>query len=154
MKRFLAGGGAAMLLLTGGLLIWQTRASQENDIPAPPPPTATGADLPEAGEDAPAFGSAPPKPPTAAKASREEVRFNRYDRNRDAIITRIEMMSTRTKSFKELDKDANNLLTFEEWAAATGDRFAKADANRNGQLTRIEFATTKPKQVAKPGCRC
>ena len=39
------------------------------------------------------------------------------------------MMSSRTKDFKKLDKDGNNLLSFEEWAAATGERFAKADGN-------------------------
>jgi EF hand len=153
MKRFLAGGGVAIVLLTGGLLFWQSNANKPNDIPAPPPPAALAEGLPEAGDDV-GFGSAPPTPPSATKATREEVRFNRYDRNRDNIISRLELMSSRTKAFKELDKDNNNLLTFEEWATATGERFAKADGDRNGLLTRTEFATTKPKKTAKPGCKC
>lgn len=154
MRRFLAGGVGALLLVTGGLWLWQGQASQDNPIPAPPPPAAISDALPEAAADAPAFGPAPPTPPEAPKASREEVRFNRYDRNRDELVSRVEMMGSRTKAFKALDKDGNNLLTFEEWAAATGDRFAGADANKDKLLTRKEFASTRPKQVTKPGCRC
>jgi hypothetical protein len=154
MRRFLAGGLGALLLVAGGLWLWQTQASQESALPAIAPPPALPDKLPEAGPDAPAFGAAPPVPPEAPKASREEVRFNRYDRNRDELISRLEMMGSRTKAFKSLDKDGNNLLTFEEWAAATGERFAVADANKDKLLTRKEFATTRPKVAAKPGCRC
>jgi hypothetical protein len=63
-------------------------------------------------------------------------------------------MGSRTKAFKQLDRDGNNLLTFEEWAAATGERFAKADGDGNRLLTRKEFASTRPKPAARPGCRC
>lgn len=153
MRRFLAGGAGALLLVTAGLWLWQGQASQENEIPAMPPPAALAEGLPEAKADAPAFGAAPPTPPEAPKASREEVRFNRYDRDRDELISRIEMMGSRTKAFKSLDKDDNNLLSFEEWAAATGERFAGADGNKDKLLTRKEFASTRPKQ-AKAACRC
>lgn len=154
MRRFLAGGLGALLLVTGGLWLWQTQAYEENHIPAMPPPAALPDKLAEASPGAPAFGPAPPTPPEAPKASREEVRFNRYDRNRDELISRLEMMGSRTKAFKSLDKDGNNLLTFEEWAAATGERFAGADGNKDKLLTRKEFATTRPKAAANPGCRC
>lgn len=154
MRRFLAGGIGALLLGAAGLWLWQIEAYQDNAIPVLPPPAALPDTLPEAAADAPVFGPAPPTPPEAPKASREEVRFNRYDRNRDELISRLEMMGSRTKAFKALDTDGNNLLTFEEWAAATGERFAIADANKDRLLTRKEFATTRPKQAAKPGCRC
>ena len=154
MRRFLAGAGGALLLVSAGLWFWQSQAAQENPIPAAPPPPVLTETLPEAAQGAPAFGAAPPTPPEAPKASREQQRFNRYDRNRDEIISRVEMMGSRTKAFKALDKDGNNLLSFEEWAAATSDRFANADANRDKLLTRKEFAATRPKAVAKPGCRC
>lgn len=154
MRRFLAGGVGALMLVAGGLWLWQGQASKDNPIPAPPPPAAISDALPEAAANAPAFGPAPPTPPEAPKASREEVRFNRYDRNRDELVSRVEMLGSRTKAFKALDKDGNNLLTFEEWAAATGERFAGADANKDKLLTRKEFASTRPKQVTKPGCRC
>ena len=64
------------------------------------------------------------------------------------------MMSSRTKAFKKLDRDGNNLLTFEEWAAATSDRFRSADGNRDNLLTRKEFVTTRQKASPAPKCRC
>ena len=154
MQRILIGGVAALFMAGGGLLVWQGMANQPSLIPAPPPPAAISDKLPEAGADSPAFGPPPPTPPEAPKASREEVRFNRYDRNRDELVSRLEMMGSRTKAFKTLDTDGNNLLTFEEWAAATGQRFASADGNKDQLLTRKEFARTRPKTPAKPGCRC
>ncbi len=155
MKKFVAGAAGMMLMLTAGLFVWIGAQGQDNPIPvAPPPPKqAEPESLPEADLDAETIGPAPPTPPKAYKASREEMRFNRYDRNRDEIITRLEMMSSRTDSFRKLDKDGNNLLTFEEWAVATSDRFAGADSNGNGQLTRTEFRTTRPKR-SKPRCKC
>jgi hypothetical protein len=65
------------------------------------------------------------------------------------------MMSTRTRDFRRLDTDGNNLLTFEEWAVATSNRFKAADANGDLWLSRDEFATTKPRDPPKPPrCRC
>ena len=64
------------------------------------------------------------------------------------------MLSSRTAAFRKLDKDGNNLLSFEEWAVATANRFDKADSNGNRELTPEEFATTRPKKKAKPACRC
>ncbi len=148
MKRYVAGAASMMLLMTAGLFLWIGASGQDVVIPdAPPPPEPDILEaLPQADENAPAFGPAPPTPPEAHKASREERRFNRYDRNRDGVITRLEMMSSRTKAFKALDKDGNNLLTFEEWAVATSDRFEKADKDGDGQLTRAEFRTTRSKR--------
>ena len=154
MQRVLIGGLAALLLAGAGFLFWQTAANQESVIPAPPPPVAISDALPQADASATAIGPAPPAPPEAPKASREEVRFNRYDRNRDELVSRLEMMGSRTKAFKALDTDGNNLLTFEEWAAATGQRFASAEGNKDQLLTRKEFAQTRPKMPPKPGCRC
>ena len=135
-SRFLLGGVASALLLTGGVFLWKgySQIAAEDVVPAPPPRLAA---LP------------------AAKAeSREERRFNRYDRDRNERISRVEMMATRSAAFRKLDKNGDNLLSFEEWAAATSDRFAGADADKSGDLTRAEFATTAPKPAAKPKCRC
>ena len=155
MKLFWTGIFVCAALLLGGLMFWQLRAGQDTVLPdAPPPPEPAPEGLPLARSDAPVFGPPPPTPPEAPKISREEVRFNRYDRDRDETISRIEMMSSRTKGFRALDKDGNNLLTFEEWAAGTSDRFRKADGDGNGRLTRTEFATTRPRTAVKPRCRC
>ena len=150
MNRFLLGGLAGLSLLTGGFFLWQgLSATPDPAADALPPPPA---DIPIA--DANAVGAPPPEPPTAKAATREERRFQRYDRNRDGTVTRIEMMSTRTNAFKRLDTDGNNLLSFEEWAVATGERFAGADADRSGGLDAAEFATTAPRREARPRCRC
>jgi hypothetical protein len=152
-SQFLLGGLAAVLALTGGLFLWQglTQSDEEMPLPAPPPPLTA---LPKAGIDAPKFGAPPPALPEAKRASREEMRFNRYDRDRNERVSRIEMLGTRSAAFRKLDKDGNNLLTFEEWAAATSQRFAGADADKSGDLTRAEFATTAPKRAAAPACKC
>lgn len=153
ISRFLIGGVASALLLTGGLFMWKgyTQIAEEEVLPDPPPALAA---IPVAGANAPKRGPAPPALPAAKDASREERRFNRFDRDRNDKISRVELMSSRTAAFRKLDKDGNNLLTFEEWAAATGQRFAGADGDRSGDLTRAEFATTAPKAAVKPKCRC
>ena len=60
------------------------------------------------------------------------------------------MLSTRVDAFRKLDKDGNNLLTFEEWAVDHGQRFAGADADQRRRADAAEFATTAPKRSAKP----
>lgn len=157
MQPFIAGAAGMLLMLAAGLFFWVGAQGQDTTIPdAPPPPepeTLEPGGLPMPASDAPVLGPPPPTPPKAYKASREERRFNRYDRNRDEIITRLELMSSRTKAFKQLDKDGNNLLSFEEWAATTGQKFAGADKDEDGKLTRAEFRTTRPQRSPKK-CKC
>jgi hypothetical protein len=86
-------------------------------LPEPPPALAA---IPVAGANAPKRGPAPPALPAAKEASREERRFNRFDRDRNDRISRVELMSSRTAAFRKLDKDGNNLLTFEEWGRGDG----------------------------------
>lgn len=152
MNRLVLGAVGALLLAGIGLFWWQGRAEVEQGAPPPmPEPVATSDELPEADVS----GLTGPAPPEATELTREQRRFFRYDRNRDLKITRREMLSTRTDAFRKLDKDGNNLLTFEEWAVATVERFEKADANRDQELTQAEFATTAPKPAKKkPTCRC
>ncbi len=159
MKGFLGGAVSALLLMLGGWMLWQGRsaavAEQQNNAglvgdEAPEPLT-----LPEGAQGL--HGKAPPglpQPPHVAAKTREEKRFNRYDKDRDDVITRIELMGSRTKDFKKLDTDGNNLLSFEEWAVKTSEKFATADADRNGRLTRAEFATTATKPKPKAACAC
>ena len=118
--------------------------------PPPSVPTARPTTLPTAD----AGNLRGPAPPVADELTNEQQRFFRYDRNRDLRITRDEMLSSRTEGFRDLDKDGNNLLTFEEWAVSTVARFDGADRNRDGELNQAEFATTAPKPAAKPKCRC
>ena len=152
LNRLLLGGLAALLLVSIGLFWWQGRAQVEEAAPPPEPVEVKNlAELPQAD---PGSMKGPP-PPEATELSREERRFFRYDRNRDRKITRNEMLSTRSDAFRKLDKDGNNLLTFEEWAVSTAERFDKADGNRDQELTPLEFASTRPKtQPQPPRCKC
>ena len=150
MNRVVLGAFAALVLLGIGLFWLQGRAEVERGAPPPVAPAATPEGLPSAD----VAGLEGPAPPEASELSREERRFFRYDRDRDRRISRNEMLSTRTDAFRDLDKDGNNLLTFEEWAVATAQRFDEADADKDGELSQKEFATTAPKPAARATCRC
>lgn len=154
MRQAILGVLAGLVLAGVGMIWWQGRAQIERNAPPPPEPEA-----PEPSpEDLPLVDPGDlqgPAPPEASELTREEKRFFRYDRNRDRIITRTEMLSSRTNAFRKLDVDGNNLLTFEEWAVTTVERFEGADANGDDRLTPAEFATTAPKRAKpKPACKC
>lgn len=156
MNRSLIGALAAIALLTGGFLLWQGVSAAPDPVAdvLPPPPPGPAEPLPVG--DANARGAPPPELPEATKLSREQRRFMRFDRDRSGIISRVELMSSRTAAFRRLDRDGNNLLSFEEWAVATSERFAGADGDRSGGLTPAEFATTaRPEpQRRRSECRC
>ncbi|MGV3768397.1 MAG: EF-hand domain-containing protein [Sphingobium phenoxybenzoativorans] len=153
MSRILAGGMAGLLMVAAGLFWWQGRAAVEQESAPPVAAYKAAPDTIPVG-DPNAIGEALPMPASATPESREERRFHRYDRDRDGIITRNEMMASRVKAFRQLDTDHNNLLSFEEWAVATGERFAAADGDGNGRVTPAEFAKTAPKPKPDPKCGC
>lgn len=153
-RGFLLGGLSAMLLLTGGLFLYQGY-SQTPDPAAdaiPPPPPGPVAPLPVGNPKL--VGTPPPAVPEARQETREERRFQRYDRDRNGIVSRVEMMSTRSAAFRRLDTDGNNLLSFEEWAVTTSERFATADRDGSSGLNRTEFATTAPPRRPRSACAC
>lgn len=154
MNRIVLGAVAALLLVAAGLFWWQGRAATETGAP---PPDLAGAEevaAPGALPNADIRGRRGPAPPEATELNREQRRFGRIDRDFDGRITRNEMLSIRTRDFRKLDVDGNNLLTFEEWAVRTANRFKSADRNGDAILNRDEFATTKPKDNAQLQCRC
>lgn len=153
MQRTILGGVLALMFAGIGMFWWQGRA--EIEAKAPPPPALSPAPPDDALPLADPGERKGPVPPEVSARTREEMRFDRFDRNRDNLISRNELLAARTDPFRKLDKDGNNLLTFEEWAVATVDKFAGADGDGNGHLTRAEFATTAPKAAAKkPTCKC
>lgn len=151
MNRIVLGALAALLFVGAGLFWLQGRAEVERGAP---PPIADASAAPEVLPSADPGSLRGPAPPEAVELTDEQRRFSRYDRNSDGRVTRFELLSTRTAAFRKLDKDGNNLLTFEEWAATTVDKFAQADADRNLELTPAEFRTTAPPPKPKPKCSC
>jgi hypothetical protein len=142
MWRFLAGVMSALLLVGAGLFFWKGIA--QSDDPIPPPPL-----LPSQYAQ-PAPLAAPP----SAERSREEKRYDRYDKDRDETITRDEYLAPRQKAFAKLDANGDGRLSFEEWVVKTSDKFAKADADRSKTLSREEFKTTRAKRATQPSCNC
>lgn len=154
MNRMLVGAFGALLLVAMGVFYWQGRAVEIDAPPLPDVAESDGAREPEALPSADLADLTGPALPTAVKMDDEQRRFARYDINRDLIITRNEMLSTRVAAFRKLDKDGNNLLDFEEWAVTTVNRFDGADSDANGRLTPAEFKTTAPKPRPKKKCAC
>jgi hypothetical protein len=132
MWRFLAGVAAALLLCSAGMMWWTSGSQSGPVLSAFQPPLARSTESPT--------GSALPE---AEERTREEKRFDRYDKDRNAAITIEEYLLSRRKAYAKLDLDGDGRLSFEEWAKKTTDKFAKADADASRTLTRIEFATTK-----------
>lgn len=142
MGRFLAGAGSALLLMVAGFFLWSGQAGTET----PPPPQA----------DAVQAAAPAPAPPQATERTREERRFDRYDKDRDDRITRDEYLRTRRAAFARLDADGDGRLSFDEWAVRTIGKFDTADADRSGAMDRAEFATTRPprRAPARGAVRC
>ncbi|WP_019516856.1 EF-hand domain-containing protein [Sphingomonas sp. Mn802worker] len=149
MWRYLVGGLAALLLSGAGWLIFLNDKSGDATARAATIlPAMTQASAPQA-DDVPA------DLPAAPERTREQKRFDRYDKDRNAKITREEYLLSRRKAFAKLDLNRDGQLSFDEWSAKTAKRFADADADRSGALNATEFATTKPKRKSKrPVCAC
>ncbi len=158
MNRMVLGAVTALLLAAGGVFWWQGRAALERGAP-PPELTGQGAndgeiELPTA--DPHGKGAALPGGGKRLM-SKEEKRFNRYDRNKDGQIIRNEMLSTRVNGFKKLDSNHDNLLSFEEWAVKTANRFKEVDKNGDTIVSRAEldaYMLAKDNKPKRAGCAC
>lgn len=143
MWRFLAGVGSALLLCSAGLVWWTSGRTESPLLSAVAPPLAREGSAPAAAEA-----------PAAEERTREEKRFDRYDKDRNQQITAEEYLLSRRKAYAKLDVNGDGRLTFEEWAKKTTDKFAKADADASKALSRDEFATTKVVRKARPVVKC
>jgi hypothetical protein len=142
MWRFLAGAGSA-LLLAGAGLVWWSRGKQDSPmLSAIAPPLARSTDASQAA------------PPEAEERTREQKRFDRYDKDRNELVSAEEYLANRRKAFAKLDTDHDGRLGFEEWAKKTTDKFAGADADKSRTLSRTEFATTKVVRKTRPRPTC
>ncbi len=149
MWRYLLGGAAALLMVALGVLIYNARAKSEAVLP-PQPIAAAGGEA----QATPAGTPLPDSVPEASERTREQKRFDRYDKDRNGSVTREEYLQARRKAFAKLDANHDGVLSFDEWAIKAETKFATADRDRSNALTAAEFATTavkrKPRRVNCP----
>ena len=142
MWRYVAGGVAALLLVAAGFVLSNGRARPPSPLAAQP--------VVAAGQDDPL----PSAVPEASERTREQKRFDRYDKDRNASVTREEYLASRRKAYAKLDVNQDGQLSFDEWAVKTSTKFATADKDKSGAMNAVEFATTAPKRAVKrkPDC--
>jgi hypothetical protein len=145
MWRYFAGGGAALLLAFAGMFLFRGSAAPELRLPGAPAAHAAAAI---------ADDPLPAEAPSASAKTREQKRFDRYDKDRNDAVSRDEYLLSRRKAYAKLDLNHDGRLDFEEWAAKTTTKFAGADGDKSGALTRAEFVATAPKARAGPKPRC
>lgn len=144
MWRYVAGGLSVALLVIAGVIMFNSRARSFVRLPAAP----TGAEQ-VAGAD----GSLPDTVPEASDRTREQKRFDRYDKDRNGAVTREEYLASRRKAYAKLDLNQDGQLSFDEWAAKTTTKFAAADDDRSGSMNPAEFVKTAPKRAkTRPNC--
>ena len=148
MWRYLVGAVAALLMAAAGVQIYKARTRTD---PALAQPAALPA-VPSAEQTA--ASPLPDAVPEASERTREEKRFDRYDKDRGGEISRDEYLAARHKAFAKLDSNGDGRLSFEEWAIKAETKFAAADRDRSGAMNRVEFATTavKRKPARRAGC--
>ena len=81
--------------------------------------------------------------PEETEESKEQRRFDRYDKNHDGKITVQELLAPRVKSFKKLDVNGDKLQSFDEWSISTRKRFKKLDLNGDGVISPRELTASK-----------
>lgn len=144
MWRYLAGGAAGLLLVVAGMTLQAMRSPPAPVLAAMPAAAAATAD----GQ------TSDPAVPEALPATREQKRFDRYDKDRNGSITRDEYLMARHKAFAKLDADGNGTLSFDEWAAKAEAKFTLADKDKSGAMNAAEFATTAVKRKTRPRPNC
>jgi len=145
MWRYLAGGVAALAMTGAGVLVFGSHGVPQPLLAAQP----AAPDVAAQAETAPIDAA-----PEALPATREQKRFNRYDKDRDGRITREEYLMQRRKAFAKLDTDHDGRLSFDEWAIKATTKFADADRDKSGAMSATEFATTAVKRKAPVRAKC
>lgn len=144
MWRYLVGGLAGVMAIVAGMVLQATRPTAPHPLLAATVPSAQASGVP----------ASDPEVPEALERTREQKRFDRYDKDRNGVILREEYLTPRRKAFAKLDRNGDGVLSFDEWAAKTEAKFDTADKDKSGSLTREEFATTAVKRKPHPRCTC
>lgn len=151
MWRYLIGGASSLILVAAGFFLVKTMAEPQNVIPNAPTTGEIAKDDPLA---SPMRFAAKDAPPTATELSKEEKRFNRYDKDKNGAVSKPEYLASRQKAYAKLDSNGDGVLSFDEYAVKTGLKFAKADGDKTGVLNRTEFSTTRVIRKPKLKLNC
>ena len=145
MWRYLAGGGALLAATIAGIVLIGGPSRPGSPLRgAPSRQEAAAAAAPVSVGDV----------PEATPATREQKRFDRYDKDRDDSITRDEYLAGRRKAFARLDVNGDGRLDFEEWAVKATTKFATADRDKSGAMNAAEFATTAVRRKSPVRAKC
>lgn len=142
MGRFLAGVASALLMMAAGIFIWRSQADAGQMAP-PPARAETPLGLLDVTD-----------PPQASEKTREEKRFNRYDRDKNGGVAADEYLFSRRKAYAKLDINGDGKLSFDEYAVKTITKFNGADKDRSGILTPAEFLTTRVVRAKPKSTNC
>ena len=142
MWRYLAGGAAILLLAGAGVTFFGAKGHGGSPLLAATAPAQA------ASGDAPL----PDAVPEAGDKTREQKRFDRYDKDRNGQVTREEYLAQRRKAYAKLDTNHDGVLSFDEWAIKAETKFAAADKDKSGAMNTTEFATTAVKRKVRIGC--
>ena len=144
MGRFLAGVASALLLVAAVVFIWRSQAEAVQIAP-----------ISAQGEGAATLGLLDvAEPPQASEKTREQKRFNRYDRDKNGGIAPEEYLFSRRKGYARLDVNGDGRLSFEEYAVKAVTKFSAADKDRSGVLTAAEFLTTRVVRAKPKSTNC
>lgn len=144
--RYVVGSVAGLLLATAGVMFYRAKARPEPVLPTAPSVAQTAPGT----QDEPLPGTVP----EASERTREQKRFDRYDKDRDGKVTRDEYLAARKKAYAKLDTNGDGQLSFDEWATKSIGKFTTADTDRSGAMTPAEFAATAPKRKSRPRVNC
>lgn len=135
MWRYIVGGLATLALVAAGILLFNRNAQSIAALPSAPVLAGQGSDA-----------AMPDQAPAASDQTRENKRFERYDKDRNGTVAREEYLAPRRKAFAKLDANHDGTLSFDEWALKTEAKFTDADKDKSGGMNAAEFATTAPKR--------
>jgi hypothetical protein len=136
MWRYLVGGLATLALVAAGVMLFNRSGRSVAALPSAPLAVAQSA----------ADGALPDSVPQASDRTREQKRFDRYDKDRNGAVSREEYLANRRKAYAKLDTNHDGTLSFDEWAIKAETKFAVADTDKSGAMTATEFATTAVKR--------
>jgi Ca2+-binding EF-hand superfamily protein len=154
MWRYLAGGASALVMVGAGFFLVRIMATPDAPIGQTETRVEQSSDVEDKLAAPMTFAERIAPAPKASEKTKEEKRFNRFDKDKNGGVSRDEYLQSRRKAYAKLDVNGDGKLSFEEYATKTIVKFVKADGDRTGALNRSEFSTTRVIRKSKPKPYC